>query len=86
MKVVKQNKYIRIIEVPEPRHKDSESHLIFNKSSSDVIGWLEYYPKWRQYVFSSGDNIIWNNTCLETVIELLNELNSTKVPVRKPGD
>ncbi len=71
--IVKENKYIEIREVPPPRGGD-ETHLIFNKSESDILGWIEYYKPWRQHVFVSTDMIVWNNDCLQLVNDFLTEL------------
>ena len=73
-KVIGRNKYIEIVEVPEPRHEDSETHLIFNKSENDLIGHFEYYKPWRQHVFVSNDSIVWNDACLSLVISCLKSL------------
>lgn len=72
--VVKQNKYIGIVEVPRPM-KGSATHLIFNKKEENILGWIEYYQPWKQHVFvAANDKVVWNNECLQLVIDFLNEL------------
>lgn len=75
MKIVKENEYIEIAKTEKPPLYPHITHLIFNKSSGDPIGSIEYYKRWRQHVFTTFDQVVWSASCLQLVIDFLNEIN-----------
>lgn len=38
-----------------------------------IISWL---PTWRQYIYFPSSNLMFNNTCLDAISEVLTELNT----------
>ncbi len=44
---------------------------ILNNKKGDVIGWIDYHPQWKQYIFISQRNSIWSVDCLEDVINFI---------------
>jgi len=47
-------------------------YRITNNKSGDILGYVVYYPTWRQYVFSQADEgMVFNNTCLRDVVDFM---------------
>lgn len=44
----------------------------------EELGFIEYYPKWKKYVWNQGEDIIMSISCLENVCNKLKEFESTK--------
>lgn len=39
------------------------------------IGYIEYYPKWKEHVFNALPKTIWSKDCLEDIIDYIKKLN-----------
>jgi hypothetical protein len=73
---MKKYKYIIIEQRNEELFERKPVYRIFNKRSKDQIGILSYYKPWKEYVFSSQPECVFNNTCLHDVIDFLeNEIS-----------
>lgn len=46
-------------------------YRIRNNRSKEQIGILSYYRSWKQYVFSSQPECVFNNSCLRDVLDFL---------------
>jgi len=73
MMKVKSTKYMDFYLV-EKKPK-TNVYQIENKKSGDVIGIIEWYSVWRQYVIQPEFGCIFNDTCLKEIAEFLSELN-----------
>jgi len=51
---------------------------VWNKKTSDFIGLIYYYAKWRQYIFmpDCSMSLIFNDECLR---DILNQLTRMKI-------
>jgi hypothetical protein len=50
-----------------------------NHKSDDLLGVVEYYNSWRQFVFNPYlESLIFNFGCLEAIADFLKQLNKTK--------
>lgn len=68
-----ENKYIKI---GETLHTGKTRGFdIVNKSSNDLIGYIEWYRNWRQYCFFPYEDMVFNSECLELITEFLKEIN-----------
>jgi len=47
--------------------------LIRNKRSQDVLGQIEWYAQWRQYVAIFQENAVWSQDCLADVREFIQQ-------------
>jgi hypothetical protein len=45
--------------------------LIRNKRSQDVLGQIEWYAQWRQYVAIFQESAVWSQDCLADVREFM---------------
>lgn len=71
-KIIKETKYLRFeIEAEKPKTKVIG---IYSKSSGNRLGFIEWYSPWRQYIFEAEYAIIWNYTCLQDVVSVINQL------------
>ena len=50
--------------------------LVVNNTSGSLLGGIEWYPPWRQYVFMPEGQTVFNNGCLKDIQDFLTELNS----------
>ena len=70
----KENKWIKIVEYPHTGK--TKGFDVFNKSGSYVLGDISWYSTWRQYCFTTVDNMIFNSTCLDLITDFLKEINT----------
>lgn len=68
----KKTKYITFKEM-DILHKKM-SYRVINNRAQETIGTIEYYPSWRQYCFFPFSGSVWNDGCLEEIIEFIGEL------------
>lgn len=68
---MKKYKYIHIKQVDGEMFADNPVYRIFNNRSKGQIGILSYYKPWKEYVFSSIENCVFNNTCLRDVLDFM---------------
>ena len=45
--------------------------LIRNKRSKDILGHIEWYAPWRQYVTSFSESSVWSQDCLADISEFI---------------
>lgn len=43
--------------------------VITNNRSGETIGYVVWYPAWRQYCFRADLEAIWNKDCLRTIAD-----------------
>lgn len=46
-------------------------YRIYNNKGGDQIGILSWYKPWRQYVFSSREECVFNNSCLRDILDFM---------------
>ena len=52
-------------------------YSIINNKSNTELGVLYYYKKWKQWVFTQAEQgVIFNDGCLENIIDYLKILNT----------
>lgn len=66
------SKYIEFEEVPY--EGKTKRFLVMSKSQAHPLGKIQWYPAWRQYVFSPAFETVWNRTCLEDIQFFLTRL------------
>ncbi len=73
---MKKYKFITIKQVDGEIFLGKAVYRIFNNRSKTQIGIISYYKPWKEYVFSSKEDCVFNNTCLSDVINFIE--NHTK--------
>lgn len=52
--------------------------VCINIHHGTVLGYVEYEPKWNQYVYTSEIDIIYSADCLDDISSFLRQLNNMK--------
>ena len=53
-------------------------YLCYNKSD-EVLGWIEYYFPWRQYVFSTkAKEMVFSKSCLQDIEHFITQVEQSK--------
>jgi len=84
--IIKETKYL-IFQVTKVKAKTVEVSVI-NRSGKYIIATIEWYSAWRQYVFIPNleFDTVWNNTCLDNIITVLNELMENRIKAKPKGE
>jgi hypothetical protein len=70
-------KYINMKQINGEIFNGRPVYRVYNNKSSDQLGVISYYKPWKEYVFSSREECVFNNTCLRDVIKFIeNEIPS----------
>lgn len=51
---------------------------IINNSMRINIGCIKWFAPWRKYCFYPGSGTVYDNKCLQQILNLLNEYNKNK--------
>ena len=68
---MKKYKFITIEQVNGELFEKKPVYRIFNNKGKSQLGILSFYKPWKQYVFSSREECVFNNSCLRDVIDFL---------------
>ena len=68
---MKKYKFITIRQDNEEMFEGKRVFRIFSNRGGALLGILSFYKPWRQYVFSSQPECIFNNSCLRDVLDYL---------------
>ena len=52
--------------------------LCRNNRSNDELGRLDYYKRWKEWVFESERGCVFNNSCLRDIADFLDQLNAER--------
>ena len=61
---------------------DKPLYCILSKQSGDCLGYVHWYPRWRQWVCGFEPDTIWSQDCLQDVQRFLLELRAAVAKVR----
>ena len=68
-------KYLNFIEL-EVKNRKTKVYRVENKSS-EVLGFIYFYPQWRKFVFNPiHEDIIFDANCLMSIVMELDSLTS----------
>ena len=71
----KEKKYKYITIKPDGEFNGKTQYKIENNKSKSILGILFFYKDWKQYVFTQYEqNIIFNDSCLMSIMDFLNSL------------
>ena len=73
-------KYMALELVGAKGMKKREAWVVRNKKSRHVLGWIEWYPSWKQYVFCPSTSIatVLNAECLKDIAGFLDQVNGVR--------
>ena len=52
--------------------------LCLNKKTGTVLGYVEYYKPWKQYVIEFLEDCVFNTSCLLDIADFLGQLNKNE--------
>jgi hypothetical protein len=68
---MKKYKFITIKQVNEEIFENYPVFRIYNNRSGSQLGILSFYKPWKEYVFSSQPQCVFNNGCLRDVLDFI---------------
>ena len=68
---MKKYKYIFIQQDKGEEFNKKPVYRIYNNRTKTQIGILSYYKPWKEYVFSSQPDCVFNNTCMRDVLDFI---------------
>jgi hypothetical protein len=71
-----ETKYMTFIRETSPK-SSRPCWLVRNSHHGEILGTLDYYAGWRQYVFAPRAGCDFNNSCLTEIVNVLTALNAT---------
>lgn len=77
---MKKYKYINIKQVNGELFNDKPVYRVFNNRSKGQIGIISFYKPWKEFVFSSKENCVFNNSCLRDVLDFMENVMPTINP------
>lgn len=52
-----------------------DSYLCYGNNADVLLGRVEYYPRWRQYVFATVvSDIVFSKSCLGDLVDFIKQL------------
>jgi len=48
--------------------------IIKNNKTKNILGYLEFYKPWKQWVFSANENAVFNDQCLRDILDFMGQL------------
>lgn len=64
-------KFINIRQSNQEMWEGHPVYRIYNNKTSDQIGLISWYKPWKEYVFSSIPECVFNNSCLRDVLDFI---------------
>jgi len=52
---------------------------VMNKKSGEPLATIKWYPAWRQYCFFPFGNTVWNNSCLQDILDFIFKLKTGQI-------
>lgn len=76
--IVKQSEFIYIEKIVIPNRKTAIYWIHSKKDANIILGEIKWFGAWRKYCFFPGENTIFDNKCLNFILEFLEEVNGKK--------
>jgi len=73
---MKKYKFINIRQVNNEIFERHPVYRIFNNKTETQLGILSYYKPWKQYVFSSQPECVFNDSCLKDVLNFIESIKA----------
>lgn len=70
------SKYLEFKPIAVQPERRTKRWGVVSKSSGDVLGLVEWYGAWRQYIFEPREGCVFNNGCLNDISAFLTEMNA----------
>lgn len=67
-------KFITIDNIDNERFEGQPVYRIFNNRNKAQLGIISWYKPWKQFVFSSKEDCVFNHECLADVLGFIKNL------------
>jgi len=74
---MKKYKFVTIRQNGDEVFEGKAVYRVYNNRRGDQLAILSYYKPWKQYVFSSHDGIVFNDSCLRDILDFI----ATEIPM-----
>ena len=74
---MKKYKFITIKQMDDEVFEKRPVYRIFNNRDKHLLGLISYYFPWKEYVFSSQEDCVFNNSCLRDVLDFIEKVIPT---------
>lgn len=64
-------KHITIHDEDEVEHNGKPAFGVFNTKHGELIGVIEYFNDWKQYIFSGIEESVFSVSCLQDIIDFI---------------
>jgi hypothetical protein len=71
---MKKYKYITIEQRNGEMFEKHAVYRVFNNKSGGQLAILSYYKPWKQYVFGSMEECVFNDSCLRDVLDYMDNV------------
>jgi hypothetical protein len=68
---MKKYKFITIIQVEKELFENRPVYRVFNNKTEHQLAILSFYKPWKQYIFSSHPECVFNNSCLRDILDFM---------------
>ena len=65
------SKYLNFVEV-------FDTTIVMSNKRKEPLGKIVYYPRWKQYVFESFPDTVFNDECLVDIVSQIKSLNKNR--------
>lgn len=73
---LKKYRFITIEQINDELFDGKPVYRIFNNKSHRQIGIISFYKPWKQHVFSSQPDCVFNYSCLHDVLDFMEDIQS----------
>ena len=75
-------KYLSVLLLPRKRGRKTDQWEVFNhvtdQENDDPLAEINWYTRWRQYVFDPNLGTVWNDRCLIDLVAFLRSENDKR--------
>jgi hypothetical protein len=66
------SKYMKALEVTSST--DHKEWKIVTKKDDQPLGWVNWFPRWKLYVFEPWADTVFSSGCLQDIITFINQI------------
>ena len=72
--VAAEYRFFRIIAHGKELNRTTQDFAIRNRPTGDLLGFVKYYPSWRQHVVAPEPGTVWSAGCLDDLKDFLGRI------------
>lgn len=71
-----EHKYIKIVKQPKNPKRKTDIYAVINKNSKFVLGYIKWFPSWRQYCFFPEGDTVFSAGCIQDILNFIEEVKN----------